>query len=736
MRYLLTFVCVTLMSVSTAFSRSTPTDTLVASRDFKNGLGFLAAQRYDSALVCFQRAVEVFEAKNYWFKTIVCYNKIAESQFGVSDYGAAAKSAENVLKLCAEKLSNDHVQTGYARIVLGNVLMYTKSDVNAALELYNQALETFKRNYGELHADVAKAYVTIAMTNAYFIGRYSMMIEYYNKALYILLKVRDKNHPDIAYVYNSLGNVYKELNDYESAEQYLRKALAIYQGTSGGKNLAVANCLGNIARIHRARKDYKKAIECFERVRKIHQEIYHERHPFVIMVYRGIADVYLETGDVLLAERNYKKGIQIAEVLLSKKHPVISAIYNDLSELFQVYEDLPKALGYAQQAIIANVFEFNEADPKENPPADAYYWEIREFIIALTNKERVLLHMYRKDKNVDHIRHALATIEINDQVLDEFGKYIQDHDDKIIRGAEAASVYETGVEIAFALMEATGEKRYLEKAFYFSEKSKAGILMDALSELKAKHRGEIPSALLEFEKNLKAEQSRYHSQIQQEKSKGPGADESQIAGLSDKLFGVSRRYDSLIGAFEKQYPEYHSLKFRNKIVTISEIQRQLDNRTALLEYFIGKRVAYQFLITKTDFHCQALDSAQVLHDHVARIRNALDPLSHAGKDSTFRTYVREGDYLYQHTLRDILVAARGCDNLIIVPDQALNYVPFDIFLTEPVNASADYKNLPYLLNKYTVSYAYSASVLYNEASGAGSGSSGLIAFAPEYKPVD
>jgi CHAT domain-containing protein len=50
-------------------------------------------------------------------------------------------------------------------------------------------------------------------------------------------------------------------------------------------------------------------------------------------------------------------------------------------------------------------------------------------------------------------------------------------------------------------------------------------------------------------------------------------------------------------------------------------------------------------------------------------------------------------------------------DLIIIPDAAIHYVPFDALLTEAVDAEGgirDYRTLPYLLREKNVSYIYSA----------------------------
>jgi CHAT domain-containing protein len=55
-------------------------------------------------------------------------------------------------------------------------------------------------------------------------------------------------------------------------------------------------------------------------------------------------------------------------------------------------------------------------------------------------------------------------------------------------------------------------------------------------------------------------------------------------------------------------------------------------------------------------------------------------------------------------------ALEGHSDLIIVPDGVLYYVPFEALLTEPAKGRS-YRDLPYLLRRYSIAYVPSASVL-------------------------
>jgi len=76
-------------------------------------------------------------------------------------------------------------------------------------------------------------------------------------------------------------------------------------------------------------------------------------------------------------------------------------------------------------------------------------------------------------------------------------------------------------------------------------------------------------------------------------------------------------------------------------------------------------------------------------------------------------FVEYGELLYQWLLRKPLEDCnRSIDRLQIIPDAELNYIPFELLLTQPADTTkVNYKKLPYLLRDKSIGYLYTATFL-------------------------
>jgi len=74
---------------------------------------------------------------------------------------------------------------------------------------------------------------------------------------------------------------------------------------------------------------------------------------------------------------------------------------------------------------------------------------------------------------------------------------------KLFLGEKTYNVYDNAISTAIKLYEITKNEQYKEKAFSFSEKSKTNLLLESLSEAKAKQFAGIPETLLEHERQVK-----------------------------------------------------------------------------------------------------------------------------------------------------------------------------------------------------------------------------------------
>jgi len=271
---------------------------------------------------------------------------------------------------------------------------------------------------------------------------------------------------------------------------------------------------------------------------------------------------------------------------------------------------------------------------------------------------------------------------------------------------QTTRIYEQAMGALLASFRVRHDEKPRKMAFQFAEQSKAGILLDALSEAEAKQFAGIPDSLLEKERQLRVDLAFYDKNLTEETLKGEDPDSAKIALWQDKVFGLKQHYDALLARFEKDYPDYYNLKYQTQTASVQDVQQMLDNNTALVEYFTGQDSIFIFTITKNTFDVATVAKDSLFGQRVKDCRTAI-----IGKD--FGTYSRTAFQLYQTLIapvRDQLVT----ENLIIVPDSEISTIPFEALLIQKVaegNGTQPYHILPYLLNDRAISYAYSATLL-------------------------
>ncbi|MGB1243623.1 MAG: CHAT domain-containing protein, partial [Chitinophagales bacterium] len=171
------------------------------------------------------------------------------------------------------------------------------------------------------------------------------------------------------------------------------------------------------------------------------------------------------------------------------------------------------------------------------------------------------------------------------------------------------------------------------------------------------------------------------------------------------------------------YPEYQKIKLQDQTRSLKEIQQFLSkesnsqNKKALLEYFVGDNNIYAFLITSNNIELKSIPFNSYLKEQIFDLRKSVFQIDTSCHDDQFNKYVYNSRKLYQKLfLKPFgLESFQNIQNLYIVPDGSLYQIPFEVFLTqEPDDDEIEemrYRTLSYLLNKHTISYAYSATLL-------------------------
>jgi tetratricopeptide (TPR) repeat protein len=637
------------------------------------GKNYFVKRDYDSAYSCFNEALE-----------------IREKIFG------------KVHPLTAEIIHN----IGSITTELGNFSM--------AEEYLTDALEVRSRMLGEDHPLTADTYNNLGtLYNA--LGEDEKAISYYLKALHIRENKFEASHSAVLVSYNNSGNAYLGIKDYNNALQSFRKAIELKQLKGRVEDLESAYLYNNIGTVLKELKKPDEALKYFNKSLTVLKKVFGRSHLWLAYtnLNRGVVFRDLKEYDKSLASFNE---VFINMEGINEVHPLKAGLYTELARLYYELEEHEKSLNNIKKGLRISAPGLEE----EGEDKFLFY---QEALNLLTLKASLLYDKYLRNKNTVLLEEAYSTQHNISDLIDLMRKRFSTEKAKLWLGKDAKDIYEKGIETASELYNNTGDNKYYEFAFTLSEKSKSLSLLENLAEIEAKDVAVIPDSLLKLEAHLKREIYITEKQLEERITTGVSSDSPIVRELRGTLLNLNIKYEELIKRFEVNYPEYHSIKYSSRIISVEDVKKKLIKEgTAVLEYFAGRKNLYLFIISNKEKGLIKLPADESIYKMIATLKE--DILSF-----NYQQYTRKAEFLYKYLFAH--AEMDGVGTYIIIPDGALSYLPFEVLITAPASGRMDYKNLEYLIKKYRISYGYSCTLLNQNIKKREPAEKIFIGFAPE-----
>lgn len=646
------------------------------------------------------------------------------------------------------------------------VLAIKNGDYKKAEVLLKKTL-TLKQESNKLNEPLShKIYFCLGATYLK-LGNLNLAIQAFEKAESILINQFGGQHPYYTYIYNNLAIAYKENGQYEKAISYYNKALHFQKG---GKinTKETASILQNIGVVHLKRKEYNQALDYLHKSLALKENL---NHSLTSNTYYYLAKTYYLLNNIEIAEEYYQKlinnkkqlfgdlgtdvgiaflnynvflkkninqekGLEYVNKALSiflknlgPYHTYTSQSYLELGYYSMIKNNPFKALNYYQKALGGITSNFRDTNIYINPKLSETTQNL-EYITILKSKALAFQQLEpNRLKNleaaVDCLTDAINTIEyLRSGYLYE--------DTKLFITENEKETYSEIIDVLFKLYQHTGDDNYLKEAFAYSEKSKAANLLGALRRNNSFKIGNLPDSLQQKETFLKADIGRIEKHIYDEKNNS-SPDSIRIKNWESELFNLYRNREALISYFEQNYPEYYKIKYNTNVIDIPSIQANLNKDEALVEYSVADSVIYIFTITNNSFKCSSLPVDSTFNNS---LNNFLDAISISKSGS----YTKKDYDLYVNSAYTIFTKLFEINDplltdkhIIIVSDGELNFVPFEALITKlPPSRNYSFKKLDYLLKRNTVSYAYSATILFDNNSGSITENHKVLGIAPTY----
>jgi CHAT domain-containing protein len=325
------------------------------------------------------------------------------------------------------------------------------------------------------------------------------------------------------------------------------------------------------------------------------------------------------------------------------------------------------------------------------------------------------------------------TSELIVSLIEKVRLNIGQEQSRLMLGDRYRDSYFNAINDLNLLYSETSDEIYLEKAFIYSEKSKVAGLLTSAREIYAGHLN-IPSVLVEMERKLQKDINLIDAHINQEVfSNNP--DTILIQKWKADLLESTRKKDSLVNVFEEKYPGYYAIKYNTNVASRNDIPKIIGRNSNYLNYLASDTMLYIFIANRKNLKLLSVPVDSSFYDKIRHFRRLLSMPGPTDKArDLFDSYQSVGNDLYNILVNPVSKYLIS-DRIIISPDNILSYLPFE---TLPVSKISDdgimFRKIDYLLNKYDVSYVYSATFMDESAKGnfsSGPGNS-TIAFAPVY----
>lgn len=524
------------------------------------------------------------------------------------------------------------------------------------------------------------------------------------------------NVKGLATSYVFRGSISFNQKDYHSAIEDIKKGIAYAEGFFKGPHRAISSAYMKLGECYMQINDYKSAEQFFQKSLTIDGMLSDSASLWTshILEAIGLMNLY-RLRNFPVARSSLDKSLAIRKKILGYRSPQVSGSFRALGDLFKATQNLDSAeFYYARSAEIS----------KET------------YSVPDLRTINIFIHLAVVQALQNRYSQALLQLEKAHEEVREFIKFRTSESAWLDVSAEVDPIYTMYVYAAREAKKENPDSLYEEKAFMFSEYAKSTVLSHKMSASHALSFAGIPSSIIQLESNLKSQLILLDRKILEEKQKVDRKDSVRLMGFQDQLLSAQTSYDSLLNQLERQYPAYYESRHKQSVVSVQEVQQDLAPDQTLIEYLLGDVNLYAFVIRADTFLIVELNRDGQLETNIRHFNEAIyecqsgiDP--QCNQDRNNQIIASLGHELYQQLIAPI--EEELSERLVIIPDGALGYLPFEALLRSSVdNEPSD--QWPFLLQDKKISYAFSATLWkeMKEKQHQVTARKGLLAMAPGF----
>ncbi len=602
------------------------------------GSAYRHLSRYQQALEYYRKSLAITRKIGELDHEGATLNNIGLAYQNLAEYGKAVLYFKKALAI--SRKIGDVSGEGAQLANLGGVC-FDRGEYKKALSYYGKAM-TILRKLGDLRGEgTTLSHMGLVYNN---LGQYKIALSNYDKALAISRKIGDVDGEGTTL--SNMGLVYSGLGQYKKALEHYGRPLAIRRKIGDVKGESVT--LGNVAGVYSFLGQYKKALKLYKEALKIAKRIgvpYDDTES-------SIGDVYLDIGDL-------KK----AEPILRRTRMFVS-----LGRLALRKGEYREAIGSFRGQLEAS---------KKDRNANGLFCGHAGLGIAYeaAGQYDKAIHYYKK------------AIDLTERIRDSLteAQRVNFYDVKIWGIIPRIAPYEG---LARVLLRTSKQGESLRRA----EATRARSFAEALS-----HRGEmlsskVPLDVMEKDLELNNRLAALLKGLQKAREK---ASKDAIESFEKQVEQARAEKKAHIARLRKDYPLFAATKYPQPM---GLDETALKENEWVLEYEVTDSGICIYL-------CKGKEIVKALFKPMERskldalVRRFREPLELRGRAAASK--LKAFDFVAGEQLSDLLLAEvlphlPAGKPLIIVPDDSLGVLPFEMLVLNEGGKVRSNKEIPYV----------------------------------------
>lgn len=485
------------------------------------------------------------------------------------------------------------------------------------------------------------------------LGEPQKALDHFAQALPLWRAVGDRRNEAI--ILNNMGTVYYLLAEPQKAFHYFQQALPLARGESDWRVEAVT--LINVGNVYNLLEKPEQALEHLDRALKLARDNKDNRIEAAALTQTGSA--YSSLDQQAKAVEYLERALQLRIATLDRQGEAITL--NHLGRVFDLSKEPQKALD-----------NYSKALP---------IWRT----VGDRNGEVAALYgMGRAESKLGDLLKASERTDAALAIINTLRTKVSSRDLRASYFASVQDLYKLHIDLLMRLHRRQPTAGFDVAALKTYEQARARSLMDMLAEASADIRQNVDPDLLARERTLR-QTLNAEAERQMRIFGGKHSDESANA-VRRKIEDLLTQLLSIEAELKARSPRYAALTQPSPL-GLAEIQTAVtDSETLLLEYSLGEERSYLWAVTANSFSSYELPPRAVIEAAARRCYELLTARNRYVKFETAdekRERIRQADAEYpkaaavlSQMLLGPVAAQLGRKRLLVVPDGALEYLPF------------------------------------------------------------